>query len=166
VFQRLDRLTSDEARITAVQALEVVYGLVQNMKEVIARNEHGLTPLHLALQVEAADILLERGASVLAQNDSRWTPLHMASRRGHVEVARVFLEHGSDVEARGRRRIGSTAFGFAEGTCRTSGHVQFLERGADVMVQDKEGSTPLHLASRRGHAELPGMFNFLSAARM
>lgn len=58
MFQRLDRLTSDEARITAVQALEVVYGLVQNMKEVIARNKHGLTPLHLALQVEAADILL------------------------------------------------------------------------------------------------------------
>ena len=42
-----------------MQALEVVYGLVQNMKEVIARNKHGLTPLHLALQMEAADILLE-----------------------------------------------------------------------------------------------------------
>jgi hypothetical protein len=32
VLQRLDRLTQDEARITAAQTLEVVYGLVQNMK--------------------------------------------------------------------------------------------------------------------------------------
>jgi hypothetical protein len=32
VLQRLDRLTQDEARTTAVQTLEVVYGLVQNMK--------------------------------------------------------------------------------------------------------------------------------------
>ena len=31
VLQRLDRLTQDEARTTAAQSLEVVYGLVQNM---------------------------------------------------------------------------------------------------------------------------------------
>ena len=35
VLQRLDRLTQDEARTTAVQTLEVVYGLVHNMKVVI-----------------------------------------------------------------------------------------------------------------------------------
>ena len=35
VLQRLDRLTLDEARTTAVQTLEVVYGLIQNMRVVI-----------------------------------------------------------------------------------------------------------------------------------
>jgi hypothetical protein len=35
VLQRLDRLTLDEARITAAQTLEVVYGLVQNMRAVM-----------------------------------------------------------------------------------------------------------------------------------
>jgi hypothetical protein len=35
VLQRLDRLTQDEARMTAAQMLEVVYGLVQNMKVVM-----------------------------------------------------------------------------------------------------------------------------------
>jgi hypothetical protein len=35
VLQRLDRLTLDEARVTAVQTLKVVYGLIQNMKEVM-----------------------------------------------------------------------------------------------------------------------------------
>ena len=35
ITQRLDRLTQDEARITAAQTLEVVYGLVQNMRVVI-----------------------------------------------------------------------------------------------------------------------------------
>jgi len=34
-LQRLDRLTLDEARTTAAQTLEVVYGLVQNMRAVI-----------------------------------------------------------------------------------------------------------------------------------
>jgi hypothetical protein len=35
ILQRLDRLTQDEARITAAQTLEVVYGLVQNMRVVM-----------------------------------------------------------------------------------------------------------------------------------
>ena len=35
VLQRLDRLTHDEARATAVHTLEVVHGLVQGMKVVI-----------------------------------------------------------------------------------------------------------------------------------
>ena len=34
-LQRLDRLTLDEARATAAQTLEVVYGLVRNTRVVI-----------------------------------------------------------------------------------------------------------------------------------
>jgi hypothetical protein len=39
VLQRLDRLTQDEAQITAVQTLDVIYGLVQNMKMVMDSEE-------------------------------------------------------------------------------------------------------------------------------
>ena len=35
VLQRLDRLTVDEARTTATQTLDVVHGLVQNMRVVM-----------------------------------------------------------------------------------------------------------------------------------
>ena len=35
VLQRLNRLTDDEARTTAAQTLEVVYGLVQNIRVVM-----------------------------------------------------------------------------------------------------------------------------------
>ena len=35
VLQRLDRLTPEEGRITASQVLEVVYGLIHNMRVVI-----------------------------------------------------------------------------------------------------------------------------------
>jgi hypothetical protein len=41
VLQRLDRLTHDEARITVAQTLQVVYGLVNNMKVVM----NGTQPL-------------------------------------------------------------------------------------------------------------------------
>jgi hypothetical protein len=35
ILQRLDRLTLDEARTTAAQSLQAVYGLVQNMRVVM-----------------------------------------------------------------------------------------------------------------------------------
>jgi hypothetical protein len=46
VLQRLDRLTQEEARITAAQTLEVVHGLMQNMRMVMdgEQNTLGLLP--------------------------------------------------------------------------------------------------------------------------
>jgi hypothetical protein len=47
VLQRLDRLTKDEAQTTAAQTLEVIYGLVQNMR-VVMDGEATLFGLSLA----------------------------------------------------------------------------------------------------------------------
>jgi hypothetical protein len=48
VLQRLDRLTLDEARSTAMQTLEIVHGLIQNMRVVMdgAATLSGLTLMH------------------------------------------------------------------------------------------------------------------------
>jgi hypothetical protein len=51
VLQRLDRLTVDEARTTAAQTLEVVYGLVQNMKVVIDGEQTHIACLLLAVHI-------------------------------------------------------------------------------------------------------------------
>jgi hypothetical protein len=40
VLQRLDRLTQEEARMTVAQTLEVVYGLVSNVKSVMESAPH------------------------------------------------------------------------------------------------------------------------------
>jgi hypothetical protein len=42
VLQRLDRLTQEEAKTTATQTLQLVYGLVKNIK-IIIDGVHGLT---------------------------------------------------------------------------------------------------------------------------
>ena len=51
VLQRLDRLTLDEARTTAEQALEVVYGLMQNMRVVIDGEKTYLACFLLAAEI-------------------------------------------------------------------------------------------------------------------
>jgi len=50
VLQRLDRLTQEEAQTTATQTLEVVYGLVKNIK-VVMDGTRGLLFLHAVLNV-------------------------------------------------------------------------------------------------------------------
>jgi hypothetical protein len=50
VLQRLDRLTQEEAKTTAIQTLEVVYGLVKNI-EVVMDGARSLLFLYAVLNV-------------------------------------------------------------------------------------------------------------------
>ena len=47
ILQRLDRLTQDEARTTAVETLKVIYGLIQEMSE----HAHTLLFTHRLLSI-------------------------------------------------------------------------------------------------------------------
>ncbi|KAI0294552.1 hypothetical protein BC826DRAFT_316560 [Russula brevipes] len=56
VLQRLDRLTQDEARTTAAQTLEVVYGLMQNMN-VGGEQTHALPPSVAPAFVQPSEVM-------------------------------------------------------------------------------------------------------------
>ncbi|KAH9990933.1 hypothetical protein BJV77DRAFT_566061 [Russula vinacea] len=51
ILQRLDRLTQDEARTTAAQTLEVVYGLIQNMRVVMDDGKASANSIRDALEI-------------------------------------------------------------------------------------------------------------------
>lgn len=64
-------------------------------------DEDGYTPLHAAAlyhQVEAARLLLARGAKVDAEDHNGSTPLFRAvnSYRGNPEMVQLLLQHGAD----------------------------------------------------------------------
>jgi len=108
------------------------------------------TPLHYAAVCNMLDIatflIVEHSQDVNARGFSREeTPLHVSSRWGHVEIARVLLEHGADREA--RDRIDWSPLERAS----NGEHVELvqvlLEYGADANARDKERRTPLYLAS-------------------
>ena len=89
---------------------EVVQKLIECGADIDARDEHGWTPLFWASygfgfkDGSALRLLLERGADVnlrtrtYEDNDFN-TPLHRASAWGAVEVVRLLVEYGADVEA-------------------------------------------------------------------
>ena len=50
-----------------------------------------------------AHFFIDRGSDINFRDKDGFTPLHAASRWGYVDVARLLLDCGSDVSARGRQ---------------------------------------------------------------
>ena len=111
------------------------------------------TPLHYAAFSGMYDIatflIVEHSQDVNARGFfKKETPLRVALRRGHMELARVLLEHGADSEARNKNDSSLLEWASYE---RHVELVQFLLKyGADLNAQDEGGCTPLHWATRGG----------------
>jgi ankyrin repeat protein len=63
---------------------------------------------------------------------------------GHVEVTRLLLDKGANIEAQGND--GSTALMEAVSFCHTEAARLLLDKGADVFTTDNDGKTPLEIA--------------------
>ena len=93
------------------------------------------------------------------------TPLLWAAEggyigRSHIEVVRLLVENGAEVND--RDKYDRTPLHRAAG----EGHIEvvrfLVENGAEVNYRDKNYQTPLHRAAERGHREVE---RFLVAQR-
>ena len=75
------------------------------------RNEHGQTPLNLAIlkgQTELAKTLIENGSEMNVANQNGWTPLFFAALTDNIEIATLILSKDSwlkDYTVRDKRPI-------------------------------------------------------------
>jgi ankyrin repeat protein len=105
-------------------------------------------------------VIIERylgsGWDVNAQGEKYGrTALHLAAMNGHLEIVKLLLEHGADVNAKTKEGYGYTALHSAA----SNGHLEIvkllLEHGADVNAKTKYGGyTALHSATMNGHLEI------------
>lgn len=99
--------------------------------------------------------LLEKGANPNACEEFGRTPLELAVLRGEVEMARMLIEAKADPEARwydGTQLMQAVESGYQRMTAL------LLEKYPDMLHQkNSEGDAPLHMAARKGHAEITAM---------
>jgi ankyrin repeat protein len=81
-------------------------------------------------------------------------PLHAASRSGHVDCARLLLDHGAHVNASAQLTLRWTPVHFASYDGHLSVAQLLLQHGASLHAPDDLGTTPLYLVSESGCLEI------------
>jgi ankyrin repeat protein len=165
---RFDRATTD-ALLAADPELDVfeaaALGYVDRLRErfldsaeaVTAFSPDGFTALHLAAffgKAEVARLLLEHGArvDVYTRNPFANQPLHAAAAGRHIEVCRVLLAAGADVNA--TQHGGYTPLHEAAQHGDVEMSELFLSAEADPDLVTDAGETAADLASAAGHGDL------------
>jgi ankyrin repeat protein len=125
--------------------------------DVNIKNNTGLTSLYVAsLQghQEVVALLLANRADLSIADESGNTPIHVASSEGKLEVVKVFVNSKGKFVVNIKNSLsGKSPIHYA--SC--NGHPEvaafLLANGADPIVVDNFGNTPLHVASLRGDIE-------------
>jgi ankyrin repeat protein len=103
---------------------------------------------------ELTEFLFQRGMDPSRPDWLGVTPLHEFARKGDLENAAMFIDHGADLGARDED-ICSTPLGWAAKFGRLAMVELLLKRGARPnMPGDPPWATPLAWATRRGHTEI------------
>jgi ankyrin repeat protein len=111
--------------------------LIRAGADVNAANVNGVTPLSLACtnrDPRSVEMLLKAGADTEAASWTGETPLMTASRTGSIEVARLLVAHGANVNASESRR-GQTALMWAIAGRHPDIARLLIENGADVAAR-------------------------------
>jgi ankyrin repeat protein/mRNA-degrading endonuclease RelE of RelBE toxin-antitoxin system len=95
--------------------------------------------------------LLKDGAdpnSMYAVNEMGSTPLHIATSHDSLEMVKLLVEHGADMEARDHQ--GNTPFFFACVPKENSIMEYMLDQGANINMRTAQGGTALGMACYNG----------------
>lgn len=106
---------------------------------------------------ELNELLFAHGMNPSQPDWLLMTPLHQFARKGDLENAQLFLDHGADLDARDED-ICSTPLGWAAKFGNIPMVELLLEHGARPnLTDDPPWATPLAWATRRGHADVAAL---------
>ncbi|MHB9147113.1 MAG: ankyrin repeat domain-containing protein [Candidatus Amoebophilus sp.] len=147
-----EKLTEDEGQENSSGTAQATTDVLAGEQTIKKEDKVTTSPPSLHMAARSGDLatarsLLLQGFYINASDKFGWTPLHLAASKGHTEMLRLLLEQGANLYAADYN--GMAALHFA---C-FNGHEQatnLLLQITDVNTQDKDGYTPLFLATRSG----------------
>jgi uncharacterized protein len=141
----------------AVGQLDTVKSILSAQPDLVnSYAPDGFYPLGLAAffgHTQIVSYLLDQGADVhqTARNTQRVNALHAASANQHLDICRMLIERGIDVNA--RQEGGFTPLQAAAQNGQIELIELLLEHGADASVQNDDGQTALDIARVHNHLD-------------
>lgn len=128
--------------------------------------------LHIAARqgsVEAARLLIARGAGVNATDDKGYAPSHISALNAHVDVLGLLIEKGADTNVKNSK--GNTPLHEAVGStlCSSNRYPDYaktcnllIQGGALLAVKNNKGLTPIELAKQKNMGLYELLIQYLS----
>lgn len=133
------------------------YGKDEQTRLLASRNRDGQTPLMLAIKHgevrESIQLLIDLGSDVNATDNRGKTALHLAVKREDVEIVKLLIAAGANVNVQGTGDRQSPLH-LAVSQENVEITVALFQAGANPFVRNRRGDTPLALAQRSKNAEL------------
>jgi ankyrin repeat protein len=142
--------------------------LIEDPSRATAFSPDGFTALHLAAffgKAAIAKALIDAGADpgAVSANEMHVQPLHSAAAGRHIEVCRLLIAAGADVNA--KQRHGFTPLHAAAQHGDDELVELLLSAGADPTIAKDDGGTPADTAEAEGHADVARRLREVTAAR-
>ena len=134
----------------------LVQFLIDAGADVNIAGPRGVLPLNYACvdAPESASILLENGAKVNAADEIGCMPLHIAAQNGAIEVMRILIAYGANVNAETSDHRAMTALHIAAEIGQKEAVKLLLDNGADRSARDKNDFSAHDLASRAHNKDI------------
>ena len=123
--------------------------------------------LHFAAQdglVEKAMELLSKGYDPNTFDELSKTPLHYAAEKEHIEIMKLLIEAGADVNVHEEAKIGNTPLREVAGQCSYEVAKVLIDAGADPTIPGWMQITALDLAKKRLKPEGKRVYELLYKA--
>jgi ankyrin repeat domain-containing protein 17 len=101
------------------------------------------------------ELLLNRAANKEHRNVSDYTPLSLAASGGYVNIIRLLLSHGAEINSRTGSKLGISPLMLAAMNGHTAAVKTLLDMGSDINAQiETNRNTALTLACFQGRHEV------------
>ena len=104
---------------------------------------------------QVVELLLARGSNKEHRNVSDYTPLSLAASGGYVNIIRLLLSHGAEINSRTGSKLGISPLMLAAMNGHTPAVKTLLDMGSDINAQiETNRNTALTLACFQGRHEV------------